>query len=195
MKTALILVLSCASLSFAQNMKLAPQTQAKPSEDAAPQTQTKSDAPQEFKRLASVTWDLNTHKLVWVVQKGPEVNGEFVPQKTDRYEVSPTEAFMAMNEEKRDIGADEADSLHELLSVLSLYCVKSTVWWEANGAEPTSDPSSAPSVNEKPGKKTGDGKIAPVEPGGAKPARSDQQQSKPLPAIPGTLIAANGVVK
>src|ERR1700753_2792537 len=153
MKTALILVLSCASFSFAQNMKLAPQTQAKPSEEAAPQTQ-KADSPQEFKRLASVTWDLNTHKLVWVVQKGPEVNGEFVPQKTDRYEVSPTEAFMALNEEKRDIGGSEANSLHDLLSVLSLYCVESTVWWEANGAEPAADPSSAPSVNEKSGKKT-----------------------------------------
>ncbi len=120
----------------------------------------------QYKRLASVTWDLDTHKLVWVVQKGIEVNGEFVPKATDRYEVSPSEASWPSKTEKRGIDGDEANSLHDLLSVLSLYCVESTVWWENGGtatdpaADPTGQPA-APSIDAKPGKKTGDSKAAP----------------------------------
>src|ERR1700743_510121 len=139
MKTALILVLSCATFSFAQDMKIAPP--AAPSDPDA----------QQYKRLASVTWDLDTHKLVWVVQKGIEVNGQFVPKSTARYEVSPGEAFMAVNEEKRGIESDEAKSLHDLLGVLSLYCVESTVWWENGGGSATdpaavTDPAGQPAL-------------------------------------------------
>ena len=71
MKTALILMLSCASLSLAQDPK--PDSQ-----------------PVVVKRLASVTWDLNTHKLVWVVQKGAEVDGAFVPLASDTHNSSRT---------------------------------------------------------------------------------------------------------
>src|SRR5580698_10507816 len=59
MKIALVLLLSCAGLSLAQNTEADPK-------------------PAVVKRLASVTWDLHSHKLVWEVQKGTEVNGEFV---------------------------------------------------------------------------------------------------------------------
>ncbi len=41
----------------------------------------------ELKRLASVTWDLSTHRLVWTVEKGNVVNGEFVPSSKVKYEV------------------------------------------------------------------------------------------------------------
>ena len=134
MRTAVILLLSCATFSLAQDMKIVP-----------PPAASDSDA-QQYKRLASVTWDLDTHKLVWIVQKGIEVNGEFVPKTTDRYEVSPNEAFMAMKDEKRGIEGDEAKSLHDLLGVLSLYCVESTVWWENGGNcdRPRSGPSRRP---------------------------------------------------
>ena len=198
MKTALILSLSCASFCLAQDMKIAPPAQA-PQKQAAPQTDSQdksAPADTQFKRLASVTWDLNTHKLVWVVEKGEEVNGAFVPKSTSRYEVSPSEAFMAANNEKRDIAADEAKSLHELLGVLSLYCIESTVWWEnGGGAEKTSDPAKpAPPVDAKPGQKTGsDGKATPdaTQPDpNAKPTRIDQPQQKPkAPLVPGAMIA------
>jgi hypothetical protein len=192
MKTTLFVLLSCASLSLAQDMKIAPP-QAAPPAQAAPQDQGAQAA--QFKRLASVTWDLNTHKLVWVVEKGEQVNGAFVPKSSDRYEVSPNEAFMAVNEEKRDIENDEASSLHELLSVLSLYCVESTVWWE-NGAEDQPDAKTvpakpaAPPTDAKPGKKTGvDNNKNQPDPN-AKPTRLDQpqQNQKPL-LIPGAKIA------
>src|ERR1700689_4622218 len=111
MKTALILMLSCASLSLAQDPKPGPQ-------------------PVVVKRLASVTWDLNTHKLVWVVQKGTEGDGEFVPATSKRYEVSPEEAYMASKDEKRGLGEEEAGSVTDLVNLLSLYCAQTTDWWE-----------------------------------------------------------------
>ena len=126
MKTALIVMLSCASLSLAQDPKPSPQ-------------------PVVVKRLASVTWDLNTHKLVWVVQKGTEVDGEFVPLASKRYEVSPEEASMASKDEKRDLGEEEAGSVMDLVNLLGLYCAETTDWWEqgspaAETAAPKSEP-------------------------------------------------------
>jgi hypothetical protein len=177
MKTALILMLSCATFSLAQDLKTPPQT-----------TPPSSPDTQDFKRLASVTWDLDTHKLVWVVQKGIEVNGEFVAKSTDRYEVSPSEAFMALKDEKRGIGAEEAGSLHDLLSILSMYCVESTVWWENGGADGPQDPATPPAA-AKPDKKGGDGKAEPQ----AAPTRVDQPGKKPIVRLmPGALVAANG---
>ncbi len=187
MKTTLILLLSCATFSFAQDMKTAPPTAPR----IAPQTQAPES--QAFKRLASVTWDLDTHKLVWVVQKGVEVDGAFVAKSTDRYEVSPGEASMVLKEEKRAIGADEASSLHDLMSVLSLYCIESTVWWEggaADGTDPAAEP--ATSAPAKPGIKTGTGKADPE----AKPTRVGEPSQKPkVQLLPGALVAANGIAK
>jgi hypothetical protein len=197
MKTALILLLSCATFSLAQDMKITPP--AAPSEPDA----------QQYKRLASVTWDLDTHKLVWVVQKGIEVNGQFVPKSTDRYEVSPSEAFMAMKDEKRGIETDEAKSLHDLLGVLSLYCVESTVWWENGGGQSDADriadppqqsatpPADSKPADAKPEKKSGDGKAAPApapDPN-SKPTRVGQPAPKPVQLLPGAFVAANELGK
>jgi hypothetical protein len=186
MKTALILLFSFAAFSLAQDMKTPP-----------PPAASGSDA-QQYKRLASVTWDLDTHKLVWIVQKGIEVNGEFVPKTTDRYEVSPSEAFMAQKDEKRGIAGDEAKALHELLGVLSTYCVESTVWWDNGGGDAT-DPAAepaAPPAAAQPGKKTGDGKAAPSPDPNAKPTRVEQPEKRPaVQLLPGAFVAANGVGK
>jgi len=104
----------------------------------------------EVKRLSSVTWDLSTHKLVWTVEKGTVVDGEFVPSTKVKYEVSPEQTFMAYAGEKRAIGEDEAASLHELLNVLSLYCVQSVVWWDHS--EPDAPAQPAPGFTSKPDK-------------------------------------------
>ncbi len=181
MKTALILLLSCATLSLAQDAKIAPKDV----------PQAPSDSP-EYKRLASVTWDLDSHKLVWVVQNGSKVNGEFIPKSADRYEVSPSEASMALKEEKRGIADDEAGSLFDLLSVLSLYCVESTEWWENGGGLETPD-TDAPALDAKPDAKP----TTKTDPGPA-PVHVDQPQLKPEPAkpatklIPGAMVAESG---
>ena len=198
MKTALALLLSCAALSLAQDVKVAPQTQESSPAQAAPPAQAGPDS-QQFKRLASVTWDLGSHKLVWVVERGVEMNGTFVAMTADRYEVSPGEAFMALKDEKRGIDDEEASSLHDLLGVLSLYCVESTVWWENGGNAATgpaaADPA-APQVEAKPGKKTGDEKSAPAADPAAKPTRVGEPGEKsPSQLLPGQLVAANGLGK
>lgn len=169
MKTAAILLLSCASLLLAQN------------------SQPDSKPVQVIKRLASVTWDLDTHKLVWVVQKGTEVNGEFVASSTDKYEVSPEAAIMASKNEERGLAAEEAGSVTDLVNLLSLYCAESTDWWEhGSPTEETGAPKEAPST---PATK----KAAPLNssPSG-KPTRVDEPEKKdPSPRLPGTLVASN----
>jgi hypothetical protein len=165
MKYALILILSCAGLSLAQNPKPTPE-------------------PAVVKKLASVTWDLNTHKLVWVVQKGAVVNGTFVPSESKRYEVSPEEAYMASKEEKRDLGDEEASSLTDLVNLLSLYCAESTDWWEHGAATdetatpPSNDRNSAEPNNSEPGEKP----THVVVP---------EEKSTPAPRGSRTLVAQN----
>jgi hypothetical protein len=113
-KIAIALLLSCAALCLAQESKT-----------------------ENVKRLVSVTWDLSTHKLICVVEKGTLVDGEFVASAGLKYEVSPDDAFMALGDEKRTFGEEEAANLHLLLDVLSRYCADSVVWWDHGAAGPT----------------------------------------------------------
>jgi hypothetical protein len=153
MKTVAFLLLSCAGLLWAQN----------------PQPDPKPDA---VKRLASVTWDLDTHKLVWVVQRGTVVNGEFVASSTERYEVSPDEAIMASKDEKRGLGEEDAGSVTDLVNLLSLYCAQSTDWWEQGSPDKET---AVPKSDSK----------------GAEPTTPATRQKDRAPRLPGTLVAAN----
>ena len=128
MKTAFVLLFSFAALSFAADPK--------PVKDP----DVKSAKPEEVKRLGSVTWDLESHKLVWVVQKGAMVEGKFVAGSEQRYEIAPDDAVMAVSEEARGFDGDEAVSLHHLLDVLSLYCAESVVWWDEGQGKPAAKP-------------------------------------------------------
>ncbi len=137
MKTALVLLLSFAAAGFAADPTPVKEPDAK------------SANPEEVKRLGSVTWDLNSHKLVWVVQKGKMVEGKFVGASEQRYEIAPDDAVMAFQDEARGFDGDEAVSLHHLLDVLSLYCAESVVWWDEgqgtpvpNGVQPSAKPKS-----------------------------------------------------
>src|ERR1700730_4540858 len=98
-KTWAVLILSCAGLCSAQERK----------------TSERIPEPTDKKRLASVTWDLKDHKLVWTVEKGTMQGGEFVPAGSDRYETSPDDAMMQFGNEKRGFAEEEAVSLHRLL--------------------------------------------------------------------------------
>ena len=135
MKTAVALLLSCAAFCCAQDFKQ-PQ-------DAKPEANV-----QDVKRLHSVTWDLATHKLVWLVEKGNVVKGEFVPTSRVKYEVSPDDAFMEFAGDKRYFGEDEAAAVHQLLDLLSLYCVESVVWWDHGESDSPVTP--APGLITKP---------------------------------------------
>lgn len=142
MKTALVLLLSCAAASFA----------ADPKPVKAPATNPPQ--PEEVKRLASVTWDLGSEKLVWTVQKGSMVDGQFVPSSEQKYEISPDDAVMAVSQEQRGFDGDEAQALHHLLDILSVYCAESVVWWDQGQGVPVS----APGRPTAPGKTDGNTK-------------------------------------
>lgn len=144
MKTAVLLLLSLAGISCAQDKKM----DNKSTENKAPETT------QDKKRLESVTWDLKTHKLVWVVEHGAEENGEFVAKSSDRYEISPDDAVMAFSDEKRGFTREEASSLHKLLDTLSLYCAESVIWWDQGEGNP---------LDGAPGKKPAEGNGQRVE--------------------------------
>lgn len=159
MKTALVLFLSLAAGAFAADPK--------PAKDPA---EIDGAQPDQVKRLGSVTWNLDSHKLVWVVQKGAMVDGKFVQASEQKYEISPDDAVMAVSEEARGFDGDEAQSLHHLLDVLSLYCAESVVWWdEGQGTPVTNQPGGSP-AKPKPSAKP-DSKDKPVKVGHPEPAR------------------------
>lgn len=134
MKTAVVLMLSMAAISCAQDRK--PEN--KPGNQADRQiTQNPGDKnPGDRKRLESVTWDLKSHTLVWVIQTGEEKNGQFVANRSDRYEIKPDKATMSFANEMRGFTQEEAASLHKLLDTLSLYCAESVVWWDQGEGQP-----------------------------------------------------------
>jgi hypothetical protein len=132
MKTAVILLLSFAAAGFAADPK--------PVKDP----DIKGAQPEEVKRLGSLTWDLESHKLVWVVQKGAMVDGKFVAASEQKYEIAPDDAVMAVAEDARAFDGDEAISLHHLLDVLSLYCAQSVVWWDEGQGTPVKAPPAKP---------------------------------------------------
>ena len=160
MKTAILFLLSAGAVIWAQE---------RPAD--------------EVKRLESVTWDLSTHKLVWVVQTGQQVDGEFVPAASARYEVSPDEARMNFAEETRGFTQEEAASLRHLLDVLSLYCAESTDWWE-QGRGTSAEP-----------KTTAAPKSESAKPEGKPVKVSEPKTQKPKPhLVPATdMVAMNRV--
>ena len=140
MKTALVLI-SLAAASFA----------ADPKPVKAPDVRQPSEQTGETKRLGSVTWNLESHQLVWVVQTGSMVNGEFVATSEEKYAISPDEARMIVSGEERGFDGQEAMSLHKILDVLSLYCAQSVVWWDDGQGTPAT-PSNRPKTDSKDGK-------------------------------------------
>ena len=103
----------------------------------------------EVRRLESVTWDLKTHTLSWVVAKGTEENGEFVPKGSKSYQLTPDDATMGVAKEARSISEEEAAVLHRLLDTLSIYCARSVVWFESP-ADSTPPSDGAPTLKPAP---------------------------------------------
>jgi hypothetical protein len=165
MKTALVLCLSFAAALFAADPK--------PNPAKGPEKQP----PEEVKRLGTLSWNPDSHKLIWVVQKGSMVNGEFVPNSEQQYVISPDDAVMSVAQEQRGFDTDEAATLHRLLDVLSLYCAESVVWWEDGQGTPVAPgthPAKPGAPTEKP--KT-DGKTdKPVRVGQPAPVRKPKYQ-------------------
>jgi len=117
------------------------------------------------KRVASVTWDSQSGKLVWVVQDGQEQNGEFAGSSEERYEISPKEAVMAVEGQQRTFTDTEVTRLWSLLHSLTLYCVESTMWWETGQGDPLDHgkPTDQPPSNQSAPKPTAGPDMAPTK--------------------------------
>jgi len=175
MKSVFALIPLFATLIYAADQPAQP---VKPTAGAAAQTQPATNPPaladsQVVKKMGKVSWDPDAHKLTWTVETGSLVNGEFVKGSEAQYEISPDQATMKTAEETRGFDGDEAEGLHQLLDVLSLYCAESVAWWDAGLGEPVqSQPSKTESTDPQ------------------KPVRVQQPNTKPaLPPIPGTKVA------
>ncbi len=163
MESALIALIVTAGLTFGADPKIKTEPQSA-----------------ELRRLESVTWDLKTHTLSWVVVKGTEENGEFVPKGSKSYQLTPDDATMGVAKEARSISEEEAAVLHRLLDTLSIYCARSVVWFESP-ADPT-PPSDGSTPSLKPAPKKED----------------EELKTKPTPARPvkvGLAAAAGPVEK
>lgn len=162
MKLRSVLLLLCAALTYAADQASGPAKAAPaPAGDRQP----------AVKKLGSVTWDPNAHKLQWTVETGSMVNGEFVSASKDQYEISPDDAVMGAAGEKRDLDNEEAAGLHQLLDILSLYCAQSVVWWDNGPDTPGGTPTGTDSTTPQ------------------KPVRVDQQSTPSKPAPPPVRIA------
>jgi len=181
MKLLSALLLSLAALTYAADQS---GQLAKPPAQAAAKTPSATIAPgdsnsapgdsnsQVAKKMGPVTWDPDAHLLRWTVQTGTLVNGEFVPSSEQQYEISPDEATMGTADEKRGFDGDEAEGLHQLLDILSLYCAESVAWWDQSPGSP---------AQSKP--------VTPDSSSPQKPVKVRQPQPKPVPIPPGTQIA------
>jgi hypothetical protein len=176
MKTALILgICFGAAICLGDPQQRAGRADRK----AGPETQ-----PGMVKKLGSVTWNPEAHKLSWVIQKGTLQNGEFVSDSEERFEISPDEATMGNTSERRSFDDKEAVSLHRLLDVLSLYCAESVVWWDEGMGTPV-DPDARPANPRRHPNKT-----KPAAPSGQKGVRvGASPPAQPPRSIEGELIA------
>lgn len=125
--------------------------------------------PGQYKRLGSVTWDLQAHKLNWVVQKGTLTNGEFTPTSEERFEIAPDDAVMGAAGESRGFDGEEALALHQLLDTLSLYCAESVVWWDQGQGSPV------------------ELKGLPAKPADKKPSKTTPQRTQPPTEVAGRI--------
>jgi len=163
MRTALALCLLFATSAWAENGPNGPAIQ--------------------VKRVATLTWDLETGKLTWVVQTRAEDSPEFPAASNEKYEISPKDATMTFNGESRPFTSQEAKWLENLLHVLTGYCVASTIWWHGGQALPDPDnPAPAPSQPDqtapKPTKAPGDHPVKVVTPQSDKPSLTQRAQSE-----------------
>ena len=174
MKFSCVLLFSFAAFAFAADQA------SQPAQAPAPRTATTQPATNPTvpgaavaKKMGTVTWNPDTHKLSWTVQTGTLVDGKFVPASEDRYEISTDEATMGTTAEKRSFDDDEAEGLNRFLDILSLYCAESVAWWDQGAGE------SLPAGPDKPD-------ATPQ-----KPVKIHQPETKPAPPrpIPGTQVA------
>jgi hypothetical protein len=112
-----------------------------PVEKSNPDTRQRDDtAPLRIHRLESVTWDVATCELVWVVSTGIKIGSRYTPSERQTYRMDMDAAVMQVGLEKRAFDIEEAEGVHDLLDLISRYAAESSIWWEnGEGDKPGKD--------------------------------------------------------
>ncbi len=107
----------------------------------AAQEKDEPKAPEQPRRLETVTWNSVKHELTWVISSGDRAKkgdggGLFQPEHSANYQISLDEATMSFEGETRRFSREEASNVHVLMDLIAKYAVDSTVWWEDGQGEP-----------------------------------------------------------
>jgi hypothetical protein len=138
---------------------------------AAPGNSSEKASPAEVvRRLESVTWEPLQGQLTWVVSVWDLHSDMSHPAELERYAIHVKLGTMESKGESRRFEVPE-DDLHALMDIISVYAMRSTIWWEQTGDADRQAP---------PG----------IVPDGAKDKpKGDGQQEKPKSAPAGKAMA------
>ena len=99
--------------------------------------------PASVRRLDAVTWEPLKAQLSWVVSVWNLESDMSEPSGLERYVIHVDSGQMESNGELREFEVPGSD-LHALMSLLSKYTIRSTIWWDHPGASKEDAPVLAP---------------------------------------------------
>src|SRR5215469_4820439 len=130
---AALIVLTCvgyAQQTGGAERKMPPQAQPKTDDHARADDQAKKSGPAAaVRRLESVTWDPLQAQLTWVISVWDLDSDMSKPTALERYAIHVDKGLMESGGEQRPFEAPGSD-IHALMSIISTYAMRSTIWWE-----------------------------------------------------------------
>ena len=88
------------------------------------------------RRLESITWHADTHKLTWVVEHGTGAYQSFKGEGKKHYEIDLDAATMTFEGQTRTFTHEEATAVHAGMNTLVRYAIESVIWWEEGKGDP-----------------------------------------------------------
>jgi len=105
------------------------------------------------RRLESVSWDAVKAQLIWVLSVWDLESDKSEPSALERYVIHVDSGLMENNGEVRPFQVRGSD-LQSLMSLVCMYAMRSTIWWNRVGASKDDTPSLMPDGSNGPGDKT-----------------------------------------
>ena len=87
----------------------------------------------EPRRIASITYSPQSHKLTWVVER---LSPQSSALSTQKYEIDLEAATMRFDGAARKFDPREAIAVLQYLAEMEEYAIASVVWWEEGKGEP-----------------------------------------------------------
>jgi hypothetical protein len=102
------------------------------------------------RRLESVTWEPLQGQLTWTVSVWDLHSDMTHPADMERYVIHVGAGTIESKGETKKFEVPE-DDLHALMDILSVYAMRSTIWWEHSGeADRAAPPEVLPDNKDKP---------------------------------------------